>query len=111
LDLLAAAALTIEQMQNLPATARLIPLGMLALSAVSVPWMVLGPEGLTRRSSLRLELGTIHSDNSALLRDIGHLRAEVKALREDPASVERIARDQLGMVRRSEVVFQFSRKP
>ena len=34
---------------------------------------------------------------------------EVKQLRDDPAAIERIARDELGMVRRSEVVFQFGR--
>jgi cell division protein FtsB len=33
----------------------------------------------------------------------------VQELRDDPAAVERIARDQLGMVRRSEVVFQFAK--
>jgi cell division protein FtsB len=40
---------------------------------------------------------------------VAHLRVEVDALRDDPAAVERIARDQLGMVRRSEVVFQFGK--
>jgi cell division protein FtsB len=98
-------------MRSLSAKARALPLAMLAISAVSVPWMVLGPEGLPRLRSLRAELSTIRSDNATLARDIGHLRVEVKALREDPASIERIARDQLGMIRRSEVVFQFSKKP
>ena len=37
------------------------------------------------------------------------LRIEVRRLRDDPAAVERIARDELGMVRKSEVVFQFAR--
>ena len=31
-------------------------------------------------------------------------------LRENPVAVERIAREQLGLVRKSEVVFQFDRK-
>lgn len=98
-------------MRSFQPAARLLPLGMLALSVVSVPWLALGPQGLPRLRSLRSELGTLRNDNAALTREIVHLRAEVKALREDPASVERIARDQLGMVRRSEVVFQFGKKP
>ena len=34
----------------------------------------------------------------------------MKDLRENPAAVERIAREQLGLVRKSEVVFQFDKK-
>ena len=72
---------------------RALPLGILAVSAVSVPFMMLSPEGLPRTRNLE--------------REIGGLRTEVQDLRDSPAAVERIARDQLGMVRKSEVVFQF----
>jgi cell division protein FtsB len=40
---------------------------------------------------------------------VNRLRIEVTQLKDDPAAVERIARDELGMVRKSEVVFQFGR--
>jgi cell division protein FtsB len=90
-------------------TARYLPFLMLGTSLIAVPWMALGPLGLPKLRALQSELATIHKDNDALSRDIGHLRVEVKALREDPASVERIARDQLGMIRQSEIVFQFAK--
>ena len=45
--------------------------------------------------------------SAELRRDIDHLRVEVQQLKEDPAAVERIARGELGMVRKNEVVFQF----
>ncbi len=53
------------------------------------------------------ELAGVQSENRALKRDVGDLKTEVRRLRDDPAAVEHIARDQLGMVRKSEVVFQF----
>jgi cell division protein FtsB len=82
-------------------------MAILGISLIAVPVMILGPDGLPRTRALETELSGIRNDNAELRRDITHLRAEVRALREDPASIERIARDQLGMVRKSEVVFQF----
>jgi cell division protein FtsB len=40
---------------------------------------------------------------------VAQLRIEVRRLRDDPAAVERIARDELGMVKKNDVVFQFGR--
>jgi cell division protein FtsB len=82
---------------------------MLALAVVAVPVLVLQPEGLPRLRSLQKELNQVDDENAELKRDIARLRVEVQHLRDDPAAVERIARDELGMVRRSEVVFQFNR--
>jgi cell division protein FtsB len=86
---------------------RALPLGILAVSAVSVPFMMLSPEGMPRMRSLERDLGGVSEENRNLEREIGSLRKEVQDLRDSPAAVERIARDQLGMVRKSEVVFQF----
>ncbi len=35
------------------------------------------------------------------------LEREVDALRTDPEAIERVARDELGMIREGELVFQF----
>jgi cell division protein FtsB len=82
---------------------------MLALATVAVPVLVLQPEGLPRLRGLQRELDQVETENDELKRDVGRLRVEVKQLRDDPAAVERIARDELGMVRKSEVVFQFGK--
>ncbi len=82
---------------------------MLALALVAVPVLVLQPEGLPRLRGLQRELDQVETENDELRRDVGRLRVEVKQLRDDPAAVERIARDELGMVRKSEVVFQFGK--
>jgi cell division protein FtsB len=86
-----------------------LPIAMLSLALVAVPVLILEPEGLPRLRGLTKELNQVETDNDELRRDIGKLRVEVTQLRDDPAAVERIARDELGMVRRSEVVFQFGR--
>ncbi len=86
-----------------------LPLAVLTISVVAVPVLVLEPEGLPRMRALEKELTGVRDENAELRRDVGRLRAEVRDLREDPAAVERIAREQLGLVRKSEVVFQFEK--
>ncbi|MDP9150716.1 MAG: septum formation initiator family protein [Myxococcota bacterium] len=88
---------------------RSLPIAMLALALVAVPLLLVQPAGLPRLRALQKELEDVNSENRELRRDVGRLRAEVQALRDDPAAIERIARGELGMVRRSEVVFQFGR--
>jgi cell division protein FtsB len=88
---------------------RLAPILILGLALVSVPILILQPEGLPRVRALERELNEVKSENAELTRDVAKLRAEVRQLRDEPAAVERIARDQLGLVRKSEVVFQFGK--
>lgn len=88
----------------------MLPITVLALAVVSVPAMILRPEGLPRMRAVEKELAGVQAENRSLKRDVGDLKTEVKHLRDDPAAVEHIARDQLGMVRKSEVVFQFGKQ-
>jgi cell division protein FtsB len=87
-----------------------LPLAVLLVSLVSVPVLLLEPQGLPRMRSLETELTGVQTENAELRRDVGKLRTEVKELRENPTAVERIGREQLGLVRKSEVVFQFERQ-
>ena len=87
---------------------RALPIAILALAVIGAPVMMLAPEGLPgsdhSRKNSRKSTG-----NGELRQQIQHLRGRVQHLREDPVAVERIARDELGLVRTSEVVFQFPR--
>ena len=87
-----------------------LPLAVLTISLVAVPVLVLEPQGMPRMRAAAQELRDVEAENAELRRDVARLRAEVKDLRENPAAVERIAREQLGLVRKSEVVFQFDKK-
>jgi cell division protein FtsB len=89
---------------------RALPIGILAITLVGVPVLVVQPEGLPRMRALQRELADVNDENAELRRDVGRLRGDVRQLRDDPRAVERIARDQLGLVRKSEIVFQFPRE-
>lgn len=88
---------------------RALPIGILALAIIGVPILLLQPEGVPRMRALERDLADVNAENETLRQSVGDLRSEVKHLRDDPAAVERIARDELGLVRKSEIVFQFPR--
>jgi cell division protein FtsB len=84
-----------------------LPLGLLLLAIVMVPLRILDAQGLPRYRALRTEIAEVRNANARVRREVRDLEREVRALRTDPAAMERIARDELGMVRRGELVFQF----
>ncbi|HEX3851056.1 MAG TPA: septum formation initiator family protein [Polyangiaceae bacterium] len=84
-----------------------MPLAVLATAAISVPMLMLSATGLPRLQGLREEKVRADDEVSRLSQQIWELRAEVARIKDDPAAVERAARDELGLVRRTEVVFQF----
>jgi len=86
---------------------RVMPLAVLAMAAISVPLLMLSATGLPRLQGLREEKVRAVEEESRLSQQIWELRAEVARIKDDPAAVERAARDELGLVRRTEVVFQF----
>lgn len=86
---------------------RVLPLIVLGVALVSVPMLIWSPSGLPRLERLREER-TMLQDKAARLGDeIRRLQAEVARVKSDPSHVEQVARDELGLVRQTEVVFQF----
>ena len=88
---------------------RVLPAVLLAMSAVAVPILVFSRTGLSRLRQLEAEQGRADREVAQVTHQIEQLRAEVARARSDPAAVERIARDELGLVRQTEIVFQFGR--
>lgn len=85
----------------------MLPFGLLVLAIVTVPLSILDDAGLPRFRALRGELAEVERVNDRLRRDVEDLDREVDALRTDPEAIERIARDELGMIRQDEILFQF----
>ena len=79
----------------------------MVMAIMTVPTLVLDEQGLPRYRNLTAELGDLRESNEDLVREIATLKGEIDALRSDSSCVERIARDELGMVRAEEFVFQF----
>ena len=53
-------------------------------------------------NALTEEIATLRQDNARLMRD-------VHALKTDPACIERIARDELGLARQGEIVYYYDK--
>jgi cell division protein FtsB len=86
---------------------RVLPIALLGVALVGAPMMIFSRDGMPRLETVERELHTVDAENSNLRRAIDVLRARVTKLRDDPAAVEQLARDELGLIRQSEVVFQF----
>lgn len=86
---------------------RILPIALLVTALIGAPILIFSREGVPRLEAMERELQTVEQENADLQREIDVLRARVTQLRDDPAAIERIARDELGLIRQSEVVFQF----
>jgi cell division protein FtsB len=85
----------------------LLPLALLLFAIIFVPLRMLESEGLPRYRALRTELQQTRDGNARTRRQVSELQRQVARLRNDPEALERIARDELGMLRSDEIVFQF----
>ncbi|MCA1663060.1 MAG: septum formation initiator family protein [Myxococcales bacterium] len=91
-------------------------LGIAALLAVALGWVpyhLYGSSGLARYMRLKAERDALHESNLKLHEQNQRLRGELEALSDDNGelsrtAVERAARDELGLVRAGEVVYQLS---
>jgi cell division protein FtsB len=86
---------------------RVLPLAVLLIAALSVPIMIFSADGLSRLEQLEQEKVRSSQEVSRVSAEIRELRAKVQQIQKDPAMVEAVARDELGLVRQTEVVFLF----
>lgn len=86
---------------------RLLLAGALAVGVGYLPYRAYGPEGVPRTLRLRRDLEGLEARNRILQEENRRLRQRVRSLREDRQAVERVARDELGLVRSEDLVFQF----
>lgn len=84
-----------------------LPFALLVMAIVAVPLRILDERGLPRYRVLKSELREVASGNERLRREVRALQQEVDGLRTNPAAIEQVARDELGMIRDDEIVFQF----
>ncbi len=78
----------------------------LAVALGYLPYKLYLRSGLVQYVSLRGELSALSARNDQLRESISELRHQLERMKEDPAAIERVARDELGMVRSGEVVFK-----
>ncbi len=69
-----------------------------------VPYHLYARSGFARYLDLRAELAQMRGHNAHLKSEIDKLTREAAALRDDPRAVERVARQELGLVRPGDIV-------
>ena len=85
----------------------ILPLGLLLMASIVVPLKLWDGQGLDRVERLRQELENLKESNAQIRRENDALRTEIRAFHSDPAYIQRVARDELGMVGEDEVIYQF----
>jgi cell division protein FtsB len=73
--------------------------------------LIFGDMGLPRYFSMREHARQLDLDLQELQRTTRTLRKDIDRLEHDPAKIERLAREQLGYVRKGETVYQLVPSP
>jgi cell division protein FtsB len=89
-----------------PARRRRLALAYVAILALLLLASALDAGGLRRALHLEAQARRLSEDDAALEARVVRLRREVKALRGDPAALERAAREELGYVRPGEIIYK-----
>ncbi len=91
--------------------ALVVPLAVLAVTVVSVPAMVMGPDGLRRHRRLSAQMEAHRQENRRLGRELTRLTSELDAFARDPRARERAIREELGWVRPDEIIVEVPGAP
>ena len=75
------------------------------LACVIAYHAVFGPNGMVVYEKKKAEYRKLQQDNAAMQRENDRLQQQVKALKSDPATIEKEAREQLRYTRPGEMVY------
>ncbi|MDH4321498.1 MAG: septum formation initiator family protein [Desulfobulbaceae bacterium] len=81
----------------------LVILAMLSL------WLLFAPNGVIRYYRLQNEIAVVKAEAASLDEQNQALATEVRRLQKDPAYLEDVAREEYGLIRQNEMIFDFSR--
>lgn len=82
---------------------------ILLLLALLALWMLLSPYGPWQYSRISRELAGLREENSRLEQENHELLIEIERLRNDPEYIEELARREHGLLKKNELIFNFSR--
>jgi cell division protein FtsB len=83
-------------------------IAILAVAILGLLWsLVMGEMGAVKYFRMRAEANQLRSDIERLKQDNVRLMREVRSLKNDPAYLERLARDKIGLARPGEIVYYY----
>lgn len=77
------------------------------LACYFIASFVFGEMGLVKYYRMKAQYRDLVEEISRLKQDNARLAIEVQGLRSDPAVIERLARDNLGLARKGEIVYYY----
>ncbi len=87
---------------------RWLAIGLLVLAGLGMLWsLIMGEMGAVKYFRMRARENALRVDIAHLKQDNLRLMQEVRSLKQDPAYVERLARDKRGLARPGEVVYYY----
>ncbi|MGV1098636.1 FtsB family cell division protein [Thiovibrio sp. JS02] len=73
-------------------------------------WAIFGPYGALKYYRVAKELNKVLADNEELRLSNEALRKEITKLKKDPVHLEEVARQQFGLIKKNEVIYDFPEK-
>jgi cell division protein FtsB len=83
----------------------------LAVGLAYLPYRLLDGTGVSDAPRLRDELADTKKEINRLRRENARHRRQIEALKSDPAAIEDIARDEIGLVHKDEIVIRVEERP
>ncbi len=84
---------------------------VLCLLVPLVAWLALSRRGILKVYRMDLERQRCIDRISALKKENKELMDEIRRLKKDPDYVEKVARQELGLIRKNEVIYRFTDLP
>ena len=81
--------------------------GVVAVGLGYLPYKAYGPGGISHIIRLEDDLAELNHKNSSLRQNNHTLRQRIESLKNDRRAIERVARDELGLVRPRDLIFLF----
>jgi cell division protein FtsB len=85
-----------------------LTLGSLIFLYISVS-LVFGEKGVIRFLKLRSETGALRAEVDSIKRQNDDLSGQIESLQKNPDMIEELARDELGLTKEGEVIFEFEK--
>ena len=79
---------------------------------IALAWIIFSPRsGLKALFQKKIQLSELATQTEQLSRENSELRSDVEKIQNDPASLEDLARRKYHMLKKDEIVYDFSRPP